>query len=120
MDGRKYGWISSNYMMICKTKFIKDLMLIYIFLSITLPEGKKFTINTTKRCLFRFIELQPAECLFQLLVESSSTSTQEASVVFEAALLLCHYSRSSISFSQILGGGLLLKKLSKHLCICSV
>ena len=31
-----YGWIGSNYMMICKTKYIEDLMLIYIFLSITL------------------------------------------------------------------------------------
>ena len=31
-----YGWIGLNYMMICKTKYIEDLMLIYIFLSITL------------------------------------------------------------------------------------
>ena len=36
-----YGWIGSSYimMMICKTKYIEDLMLIYIFLSITLREG---------------------------------------------------------------------------------
>ena len=61
-----YGWIGSNYMMICKTKYIEDLMLIYIFLSITLREGGggEFTINTTKRSLFRLIELQPVECLF--------------------------------------------------------
>ena len=59
-----YGWISSNYMMICKTKFTEDFMLIYIFLSVTLREGEKFTINTTKGCLIRHIELQPVECLF--------------------------------------------------------
>ena len=34
-----YGSIGLNYMMICKTKYIEDLMLIYIFLSITLREG---------------------------------------------------------------------------------
>ena len=43
-----YGWIGSNYMMICKTKYIEDLMLIYIFLSITLRVerggGGDFTI----------------------------------------------------------------------------
>ena len=93
MDGTLYGWIGSNYMMICKTKYIEDLMLIYIFLSITLREGGKFTINTTKRCLFRLIKLQLVECLFRLLVESSfflhTPSTQEPSVVFETAPLLC-------------------------------
>ena len=36
-----YGWIGSNYMMICKTKYIEDLMLIYMFFSITLREGRK-------------------------------------------------------------------------------
>ena len=41
----------------------------------------------------------------------------EPSVEFETALLLCRYSRSSISSSQILGSGLFLNKLSKHLCI---
>ena len=52
-----YGWIGSNYMMICKTK--------YIFLSSTLLKGGKFTINSAKRRLFfRLIELQPGECLF--------------------------------------------------------
>ena len=123
MEGTMYGWIDSNYMMICKTKYIEDLMLIYIFLSITLREegGGEFTIHTTKRCLFRLIELQPVECLFRLLVESSfflhTPSARESSVVFETALLLCRYSRSSISSTQILGGGLFLKKLCKHLCI---
>ena len=112
------------YMMICKTKYIEDLMLIYIFLSVTLREGGGgggFTINTTKRCLFRLIELQPVECLFRLLVESSfflhTSSAREPSVVFETALLLCRYSRCSISSSQNFGGGLFLKTLSKHLCI---
>ena len=57
--------------MICKTKYIEDLMLIYIFLSIMIHEGEKLTINTTKHCLFKLIELQPVECLFRLLVESS-------------------------------------------------
>ena len=65
-----YGWIGLNDMMICKTKYIKDLMLIYIFLSITLREGGKFTINSAK-CLFRLIELPPGEYLFRLLVGSS-------------------------------------------------
>ena len=68
--------------------------------------GGEFTINTTKRCLFRLIELQPVECLFRLLVKSSfflhTSSAREPSVVFETALLLCRYSRSSISSSQIL------------------
>ena len=50
------GWIGSNYMMICKTKYLEDLMLIYIFLSITLRKGREFTINTAKRCFFRLIE----------------------------------------------------------------
>ena len=123
MDGTMYGWIDSNYMMICKTKYIEDLMLIHIFLSITLRDGGggEFTINITKRCLFRLIELQPVECLFGLLVESSlflhTPSARESSVVFETALLLCRYSQSSISSSQIWGGGLFLKKLCKHLCI---
>ena len=65
------GWIGSNYMMICKTKYPEDLMLIYIFLSITLRKGREFTINTPKRCFFRLIELQPSECLFLFLAESS-------------------------------------------------
>ena len=52
-----YGWIGSNNMMICKTKYIEDLMLIYMFLSIMLREGREFTINTANHCLFRLIEL---------------------------------------------------------------
>ena len=32
---------------------IEDLILIYIFLSITLREGGKFTMNTAKRCLLK-------------------------------------------------------------------
>ena len=66
-----YGWIGSNNMMICKTKYIEDLMLIYMFLSIMLREGREFTINTANHCLFRLIELQPSECLFLFLTESS-------------------------------------------------
>ena len=65
-----YGWIGSNYMMIYKTKYIEDLMLIYIFLSIMLHKGREFTINTAKRS-FRLIELQPGECLFLFFLESS-------------------------------------------------
>ena len=65
-----YGWICLNYMMICNTKYIEDLMLIYIFLSITLREGGKFTINRAKH-LFRLIKLQPGKYLFRLLAESS-------------------------------------------------
>ena len=95
-------------MMICKTKYLEDLMLIYIFLSITLREGENFTINTAKRCLFRVIELQPVECHFRLSVESSfflhTPSSRGPSVVFETALLLCRYSRTSISSSQIWAG----------------
>ena len=89
-------------------------------------EGGKFTINTTKRCLFRLIELQPVECLFRLWVESSfflhTPSVREPSVVFETALLLCCYSQSSISSSQIFGGSLFLKKFTEaslhliHIC----
>ena len=47
------------------------LVHIYIFLSITLRKGGKFTINTAKCCLFRIIELQPGKCLFEFLVETS-------------------------------------------------
>ena len=65
-----YGWICLNYMMICNTKYIEDLMLVYIFLSITLREGGKFTINRAKH-LFRLIKLQPGKYLFRLLAESS-------------------------------------------------
>ena len=67
MDGTMYGFICSNYMMICKTKYIEDLMLIYMFLSITLREEGKFTINPTKRCLFRLSDMQPVECPFPVL-----------------------------------------------------
>ena len=66
MDGTMYGWSGSNYMMICKTKYKEDLI-IYIFLSITVREGGggvEFTINTTKHCLFRLIELQPVDSFF--------------------------------------------------------
>ena len=54
-----FGWIGSNYIMICKTKYIEDLMLIYIFLSIALREGGEGNSPLTlqKRCLFRLIEL---------------------------------------------------------------
>ena len=48
--GQTNVWIGSNYMMICETKHMADLMLIYIFLSIMLREGGKFTINGAKRC----------------------------------------------------------------------
>ena len=51
------------HMMICKTKYIEDLMLVYIFLSITLREGGKFTIKRAKH-LFRLIKLQPGKYLF--------------------------------------------------------
>ena len=53
-----------------QTKYIEDLMLVYIFLSITLREGGKFTINRAKH-LFRLIKLQPGKYLFRLLAESS-------------------------------------------------
>ena len=80
------------------------LVHIFIFLSITLRKGGKFTINTAKCCLFRIIELQPGECLFEFLVETSFIRhvpfVREPSVVLETVLLLCHYSRSSISSSQ--------------------
>ena len=66
-----YGWIGSNNMVICQTKYLEDLMLIYMFLSITLHKGREFTINTANRCLFRLIELQPSECRFLFLAESS-------------------------------------------------
>ena len=69
-DKLMYGWICLNYMMICKTKYIEDLMLVYIFLSITLREGGKFTIKRAKH-LFRLIKLQPGKYLFRLLAESS-------------------------------------------------
>ena len=48
--GQTNVWIGSNYMMICETKHMADLMLIYIFLSIMLREGEKLTINGAKRC----------------------------------------------------------------------
>ena len=52
--------------------------------------GGEFAMNTRKRCLFRLIELQPVECLFWLLVESSfflhTPSARKPSVVFETAL----------------------------------
>ena len=119
-----YGWINSNYMMICKKKITQKIVYlvhIYIFLSITLRKGGKFTINTAKRCLFRIIKLQPGECLFEFLVETSFILhvpfVREPSVVLETVLLLCHYSRSSISSSQISGGDLFLKLQSKDLCI---
>ena len=118
-----YGWIDSNYMMICKTKYIEDLMLIYIFLSITLrEEGGGNSLYTLQNvvCL-DLSNCSQLNAFFRLLVESSfflhTPSARESSVVFETALLLCRYSRSSISSTQILGGGLFLKKLCKHLCI---
>ena len=102
-----YGWIGSNYMMICKMKInniLDDLMHIYIFLSIMLHEGGKFTIDTAKRCLFRLIEPPPGEYLLRFLVESSfflhTPSMWEHSVVFETEFLSC-YSRSSISSNHI-------------------
>ena len=49
------------------TCIIKDLMLNYIFLSIKLHKGRKFIINTTKRCLFRLIKLKPVQHLFLTL-----------------------------------------------------
>ena len=109
MDGTMYGFICSNYMMICKTKYIEDLMLIYIFLSITLREEGKFTINTTKRCLFRLSEMQPVECPFSLhggkfFLSPYVFYAGAFSIVFETVLLLCRYSRSSSSSSQILAG----------------
>ena len=74
--------------------YIEDLMLIYIFLSITLHEGGKFTINSAK-CMFRLIERQPGEYLFRLLVESlffvHTPSVREPFVVFETVLRLGHY-----------------------------
>ena len=112
-------------------------MLIYIFLSITLRRGWGggggggggggwFTINTTKHCCFSLIELQPVECLFRFLLESSfflrTPCAREPSVVFGTVLLLYRYSRSSISSSQMLGGDLFLKKMiqeSLHL-ICII
>ena len=76
-----------------------------------LRKGGKFTINTAKHCLFRIIELQPGECLFTFLVETSfvlhTHFAQEPSVVLQTVILLCHYSRSSISSSQILGSNLI-------------
>ena len=66
-----YGWIGSNNMVICQTKYLEDLMLIYMLLSITLHKGREFIINTANRCLFRLIELQPSECRFLFLAESS-------------------------------------------------
>ena len=42
-------------------------MLIYIFLSIKLHKGRKFIINTTKRCLFRLIKLKPVQHRFLTL-----------------------------------------------------
>ena len=46
---------------------LKDLMLIYIFLSIKLRKGRKFIINTAKHCLFRLIKLKPVQHLFLTL-----------------------------------------------------
>ena len=46
---------------------LKDLMLIYIFLSIKLRKGRKFIINTAKHCLFRLIKLNPVQHLFLTL-----------------------------------------------------
>ena len=57
--GQTNGWMDWF-----KMKYMEDLMLIYSFLSITLHEGGKFTINSVKRCLFRLTKLQPGECLF--------------------------------------------------------
>ena len=108
--------IGSNYMMIRKTKYIEDLMRIYISFQLRYGRWGGFTINTTKRCLLRLIELQPVECHFQLLVESSfflhTPSAQESSVVFETALL-CRYSRSSTSSSQILGSDLFYRIINR-------
>ena len=90
-------------------------MHLYIFLSIMIREGGKFTIDTTTCCLLRLIKLQPGECLFRFLVESSSflhtPSAREPSVVLET-VFFSHYSQSSISSSNVLGGDLFLKNLS--------
>ena len=40
------------------------IMFIHIFLSTVLCKGGEFTMNTTKHCLFRLIELQPGKFLF--------------------------------------------------------
>ena len=89
-------------------------MLIYIFLSIALPEGGKFVISTAKCCLFRLTELQPGECLFSILGRKfflySSCPLREPCVVFESVLLLCYFSPSSMSSTQILGGNLFTEK----------
>ena len=55
-------------------------------------QGGEFAINTAKCCLLGLIKLQPGECLFQFLVESSfliyTFSSQEPSLVQFAAVLL--------------------------------
>ena len=98
-------------------------MLIYKFLSIKLCKGGKFIINTAKRFCLDSSNWSQFNIFFWLLVESSfflhTPSMWEPSLVFETVVLLCRYSRSSISSSQILGGNLFLKKLSKHLRIWS-
>ena len=69
-----------NYMMICKTKYIEDLMFIYIFPSITLREGRKFNINTTKRW-FRLID-----SWWKVLSFFIRPFTREPSILFELLL----------------------------------
>ena len=74
-----------------RNNILDDLMHLYIFLSIMLRESAKFTIETATCCLFRLIKLQPGECLFRFLVESSfflhTPSAREPSVVFETVLI---------------------------------
>ena len=101
-------------------------MLIYIFLSIKLHKGRKFIINTTKRCLFRLIKLKPVQHLFltlggKLFLSSYTLhvgaflSVWNCSSVFFVVIL----DLSLFSSSQSMGSDLFLKKLSKHLCIWS-
>ena len=111
MDGLvQITWWSAKW-----NNILDDLMHLYIFLSITLREGGKFTIDTATCCLFRLIKLQSGECLFRFLVESSfflhTPSAREPSVVFET-VFFSRYSPSSFYSSHILGGDLFLKNLS--------
>ena len=110
---------------------IDDLMRIYIFLSRTLHEGRKFTINTTKFCLFRRLDLQPELNAFlvklgrKFVPSSNSYHLWELCVVLKLklrVLLVCCFPRYSISSSQISGSDRFLKKAiqgSLHL-ICII
>ena len=46
-------------------------------------------VNTARRCLFRLIELQPAECLFNFWRKIISFFFIPPSIVFETVLFLC-------------------------------